>query len=74
MAPRPFAVSPIATHRPAFSRVTKPSATSRVVQRDALAVVAKYRSVSPVIAQSNDNTLRTVIPTLARQLGMAPTA
>lgn len=41
---------------------------------DALAVVSKYRTVSPVIAQSNDNTLRTVIPTLARQLGMAPTA
>lgn len=41
---------------------------------DALALVLKYKTISPVLAQSNDNALRTVIPTLARQLGIAPTA
>lgn len=41
---------------------------------DALEAIKSYKASSSVLNTSNDNTLRTVIPTLIRQLGMSPTA
>ncbi len=41
---------------------------------DALEAAKAYKDRSAVLSASNDNTLRTVIPTLIRQLGMSPTA